>query len=75
MLQWLKSKFFWLNVIAIALLVLQYAANNSMVPASWVKYESLAVVVLNAIAGMIQANAIRKLKRLVKALQYEARIK
>lgn len=56
-----KSKAFWLNVFAIILLVLQYSISNFS--KDWVVYEGLAVVVLNAIAGMIQSNTVTKLKK------------
>jgi hypothetical protein len=56
-----KSGALWLNVIAIILIVLQYTIANFN-PA-WVVYEGLAVVVLNAIAGMIQSNTVTKLKK------------
>ena len=56
-----KSGALWLNVIAIILLVLQYTMTNFN--QSWVVYEGLAVVVLNAIAGMIQSNTVTKLKK------------
>jgi hypothetical protein len=57
----LKSKFFWLNLIAILVLVIQYFITNEMFPA-WAAYLSLAVVVLNAVAGMLQGNQVAKLK-------------
>jgi uncharacterized membrane protein len=56
-----KSKALWLNVIAIILLVLQYSISNFS--KGWVVYEGLAVVVLNAIAGMIQSSTVTKLKK------------
>jgi len=56
-----KSKAFWLNVFAIILLVLQYSISNFS--KDWVVYEGLAVVVLNAIAGMIQSSTVTKLKK------------
>jgi len=56
-----KSGALWLNVIAIILLVLQYTMTNFN--QAWVVYEGLAVVVLNAIAGMIQSNKVTMLKK------------
>ena len=62
----MKSKFFYLNLIAILLLVIQYSINNNLAPAKFVPYETLAVIVLNAIAGMIQSQQVAKLKVRVK---------
>ncbi len=62
-MEWMKSKFFWLNVIVIIILVLQYTINNQLAPASWVPYETMFVVVLNAIAGMIISQQVTALKR------------
>ncbi len=59
---WLKSKFFWLNVIAILLAIIQYFTDNKMFT-SWAPWEGLAVVILNMIAGMIQGNTVKKLKK------------
>ena len=56
-----KSKAIWLNLIAIILLVLQYSISNFS--KGWVVYEGLAVIVLNAIAGMIQNSTVTKLKK------------
>jgi small basic protein len=70
---WYTSKWLWLNVIAIVILILQYTMDNSLVPAAWVPYESLAVVVLNAIAGILQSNAVRKLKSQAATLDSEIR--
>lgn len=58
----LKSKFFYLNLIAVVLLGVQYAANNTMIPRSWLPYEGLLVVVLNGIAGILQGQQVTKLK-------------
>ena len=55
-----KSGALWLNLIAILLLVLQYTMTNFN--QAWVVYEGLAVVVLNAIAGMIQSQTLIKTK-------------
>lgn len=64
----LKSKFFWLNIIAIVVLIIQYFIDNEML-AEYVKWEALAVVVLNAIAGMIQSQQTTTLKKQIKKLQ------
>ncbi len=61
-----KSKFFWLNVIALLILVIQYFINNNAFP-EYVGWEGLALVVLNAIAGMIQSQQVAKLKAQLKA--------
>ena len=58
---WMKSKFFWLNVIAIIILIVQYFIQNQTFP-QWVAFEGLAIVVLNAIAGMIQGQQIATMK-------------
>lgn len=66
---WLKSKIFWLNLIALVILVLQYAIDNNLVPAEWVPIEALIVVVLNAIANMITSNQVTGLRAKVKKLE------
>jgi len=65
MLDWLKSKFFWLNVIAIVIATIQYFIDNQMF-VEWIKWEALIVVILNMIAGMIQATTVSKLKAILK---------
>jgi membrane protein YdbS with pleckstrin-like domain len=57
----LKSKFFWLNLIALAILIVQYFVTNQMFT-QWLAWEGLAIVVLNAIAGMIQTQQVVELK-------------
>ena len=57
----LKSRFFWLNLLAICVLIIQYFINNQMFP-SYIGWEGLALVVLNAIAGMLQSNTVTLLK-------------
>ena len=58
---WYKSKFFWLNLIAIALAIIQYFVNNEMF-VDLIPWFGLAVVILNMVAGMIQGNALMKTK-------------
>jgi hypothetical protein len=65
---WYTSKWLWGNVVAIIILILQYSLNNNIAPASWVPYEGMALAVLNAIAGMIQSAAVRKLKATIQKL-------
>ena len=67
-MQILKSRFFWLNLIAIVLLVIQYFIQNEMFP-QWVAWEGLVIVVLNAIAGMIQNQQVVTLKQKNTILQ------
>jgi len=69
----LKSKALWLNVIAIIIMVIQYLENWPKNPADWVIWEGLAVVVLNAIAGMVQSqtNATLKLENKTLKIQME----
>jgi flagellar motor component MotA len=62
---WLKSRFFWLNLIAIIILIVQYLIDNNSLP-DYAKWEALFIVVLNAIAGMIQSNEVAKLKAKLK---------
>jgi hypothetical protein len=57
----LTSAWFWLNLIAIALAVLQYFLDNQMFT-DWIKWEGLGIVVLNMLAGMIQGQTVTKLK-------------
>ena len=58
-----SSKALWLNVIAIVVMVLQYLLNLPTNPASWVVWEGLAVIVLNAITNMIQSGNLYALKK------------
>ncbi|MDD5510617.1 MAG: hypothetical protein PHI12_07405 [Dehalococcoidales bacterium] len=58
----LKTKWFWLNLIAIIILVIQYFVSNEMFP-QYVAWEGLVLVVLNAIAGMIQSGQNTALKK------------
>jgi len=58
----LKSAWFWLDVIAVALAILQYFIANKMFT-QWIAWEGLGVVVLNMIAGMIQGNTVTSLKK------------
>ena len=57
----LKSKFFWLNLIAIAVLIIQQLINNNLLPQYGV-YEGIAIAVLNAVAGMIQGQQVTMMK-------------
>jgi len=66
---WYKSKFFWLNLIAIVLAAIQYFVNQEMFVdlAPWF---GLAVIILNMGAGMIQGNSLTKTKAaLAKAIK------
>jgi len=58
----LKSKFFWLNIIALVILTVQYTMKFSMLPDSWLPLEGLVLVLLNAIAGMLQSQQLSKAK-------------
>jgi uncharacterized membrane protein YjfL (UPF0719 family) len=60
-MNWLKSKFFWLNLIAIIIMIIQYLIDNNSLP-DYAKWEVLGIVILNAIAGMIQSAEVAKLK-------------
>ena len=60
-----SSKFFWLNLIAIVILVIQYFINNQIL-VSYVAYEGLAIVVLNALAGILQTQQVKNLKKQLK---------
>jgi hypothetical protein len=60
---WYKSKILWGDVIAILIMVLQYLLNLPSNPASWVAWEGMAVVILNAIAGMIQSQTLFTIKK------------
>lgn len=57
----LKSKWFWLNVIAIVLAVIQYFIDNQMF-VDWLPLEGLVIVILNMVAGMIQSQQVAQLK-------------
>ncbi|MGA2669805.1 MAG: hypothetical protein ABSF21_00050 [Dehalococcoidia bacterium] len=58
----LKAKFFYLNLIALVILAVQYFISNQMFT-QYLAWEGLIVVLLNAIAGMIQGNQVAKLKK------------
>ena len=64
----LKSKFFYLNLIALLVLALQYIIQNNMFR-QYLAYEGLAVVLLNALAGMIQGQQVTKLKTSLEVAQ------
>lgn len=66
-----KSKWFWLNLIAIIMLIIQFVIDNQMI-AKYAQWEALAIVVLNAISGMIQANQVVKLKARLKMIKLPA---
>ena len=63
---WYQSKFFWLNLIALVLLIVNYFLSNDIFP-NFNVWWGLIVVVLNAIAGMIQATQVARLKAKLKA--------
>ena len=58
---WLKSKALRLNVIAIVVMVIQYLINNQVYPA-YLGLEGLAVIVLDAIANILQSQTVKTLK-------------
>ena len=64
----IKSKFFYLNLIALLVLALQYIIQNNMFR-QYLAYEGLAVVLLNALAGMIQGQQVTKLKTSLEVAQ------
>lgn len=65
---WYQSKWFYLNLIAIAILVLQYFVANSMFE-SMAIWWPLIISILNAIAGMIQSGQTASLKRQLNAIK------
>ena len=67
----LKSKAFWLNIIAITLAVIGYFADKGMFP-NWAPWFGLLVVVLNMVSGMIQSNTVTKLRK--ENTQYKNRM-
>ena len=64
----LRSKFFWLNLIAVLVLIIQQIIDNNLLPQYGV-YEAIAISVLNAIAGMIQGQQVAGLKATLKKLK------
>jgi len=65
---WYTTKWFWLNMIAVIVAVIQYFINNDMFTA-WLPWEGLALVILNMIAGMIQSGQVARLKGEVNTLK------
>jgi len=62
---WYKSKWFWLNVIAVVLAVIQYFISNEMF-VNLLPWFGLVVVILNMIVGMLQSVQLQKLKKQLK---------
>jgi hypothetical protein len=61
---WYTSKWFYLNLIAVVTLIVTYFINNQMFP-NLLGWFGLVIVILNAIAGMIQSQQLYKLKKLL----------
>ncbi len=57
----LKSRFFWLNLISLVVLIVTYFLQNNMF-SQYVLWEGLIIAVLNAIAGMLKDQEVTKLK-------------
>ena len=64
----IASKFLWLNLISIALLVLQYFVVNDMF-VQYALWEGLLIAILNSVAGMIQGQQLVKSKLEVSLLK------
>ena len=62
---WMKSKFFWLNLIAVLALVVQQVIDKNLLP-QWGTLEGIVLVVLNAVAGILQGQQVYQLKKSVK---------
>jgi hypothetical protein len=58
---WLKSKFFWLNIVGIAIVTVEYLVNNNTLP-QYAAIEGLIWAVLNAILAAIQSKTVTGLK-------------
>jgi hypothetical protein len=58
---WLKSKAFWINILAIIAVVIQYLLTNGIAK-QWATYEGIALALITAITTQIQGNAAAKLK-------------
>jgi hypothetical protein len=67
--EFLKSRFFWLNLIAILILVITFAVDNSLFTGMWVSIAGLIIVVLNAIVGMIKSQEVKALKAKLSRLE------
>ncbi len=68
----LKSKFFWLNLIAILIEVAQYCITSSLFPEYTVLITTIIgflTVISNAIAGMVQSSQVTQLKSQLKQLK------
>lgn len=58
---WIKSKFFWLNLLAIIALIIEYFIDNNLFT-NYIAWEGLALVVINAISGMISSSENKAVK-------------
>jgi hypothetical protein len=70
-MEWLKSKFVWINAIAIIVEILQYFITNNMFPNATVIITAviaILTIIANAIAGATMSVRVAKLKAQVKIL-------
>jgi hypothetical protein len=67
---WL-SKAFWINVIVVAIMVIQYVMDWPNNPMNWLFAEGIALAVLNYILNQIQQVTIKALKLENKTLKIQ----
>lgn len=66
-MNWLKSKWFWLDVLAIIVIIIQYLqANPNWKTAGFI--EGLLLVVVTTIIGFIQSGQNASLRKINKSL-------
>lgn len=61
-MSFLKSKWFWLDLIALIVAAVQYLGQWPGNTAVWLFWEGLVLVILNMIAGMIQSAQVATLR-------------
>jgi hypothetical protein len=58
----LKSKVFWVNIVAIIIVAIQYLINNNILP-DYVVWEGLALAIFDAIAAALSSQKLDTLKK------------
>ena len=64
MIEFLKSKALWVNVVAVIIVAIEYIINNNVLPI-YVVWEGLALAIFNAIAAALATEKLTKLKKLI----------
>ena len=67
----LKSKSFWINVVVIVVMIIQYVESWPNNPENWFFAEGLALAVANYILTLLQTATVAKLKLENKTLKIQ----